>query len=182
MGKHYPDISANASTDRRSFYSEGRKPKLSEVVSGKSAECAEIALLAHEWLNRQGIPNQYFSGNVMWNKEWEFSEPHSFILIPQEHGAIIFDPSNPTSTTAGNMPSVYKIDSIEQIHAWEAARTKQNAFLVLQNEISKKDAVYGVSSGTNVDPDRHFISSAETVECERPEKFPGGQIDKRPSA
>lgn len=180
LAKYYPDISANADTDRMAFYKAGKQPKLSEIVGAKSAECAEIALLAHAWLNRQGVPNQYFSGHVMFDRNFEFAGAHSFIVIPRQDSTLIFDPANATETPAGGMPSLYRVTSPDQLRDWEQARDKQSAFLVLTNEISGAEALFGVSTETSIDPQRHFFEPTAPVTCERPNRMPGGVAEGQP--
>lgn len=149
----YPD-SPERSETRRKLYSEKRQTiKLSDVFNANSAECAEIAALAQGYLQQEHISSSYFSGDVLWNKEEEFSEEHSFIIIRQGERVYIYDPANPTSTTSGKFPSLYAVEA-----NFDEEMTKgQKRFVTARNILSKKEAFYGVNDGSNVLAEKHIV-------------------------
>lgn len=120
--------------------------KLSDVFKGGVAECAEIAMVAQYELQRQGINSKYFSGDVLWGKEDEFSEEHSFIVIRQGDKTLIFDPANPVNTEEGRFPSVYTVEADFN----QEVRGGKKKFITAKNVLSGKNAYFGVNDGTNV--------------------------------
>ena len=117
------------------------------------AECAEISALAQGFLQQAGVNSTYFSGDVLWESDDEFSGEHSFIVIEHDGEQYIFDPANPVDTTAGNFPSVYIVDK----DFLQEMRKGDKKFIKAENLLSKKDAYFGVNNGTNVDSKRHFV-------------------------
>lgn len=149
----YPDNPEREEARRRIYSEKGKEIKLSDIFGANAAECAEIAALAQEYLQREGIPSTYFSGNVLWNKDEEFSEQHSFIIIRQGDKTYIYDPMNPTVTTQGKFPSIY---TTEVIFDEEMAK-KQKRFVTAKNLLSKKEAFYGTDDGTNIYTEQHIV-------------------------
>ena len=127
--------------------------KLSDIFRENNAECAEIAALAQRYLQLLGVSSSYFSGDVLWNKDWEFSEEHSFIVIRQDDKVYLYDPTNPTNTTQGKFPSIYTTEADFDIEV----RKNQKRFVTAKNILSKEEAFYGVNDGTNVDPEKHIV-------------------------
>lgn len=142
----YPDNPERAEA-RRKLYSEKEKEiKLSDIFGANTAECAEIAALAQGYLQQEGVPSTYFSGDVLWDKDWEFSEEHSFIVIRQGDKVYIYDPTNPVSSTSGKFPSIYTTD----VKFDEEMAKNQKRFATAKNLVSKKEAFFGTNNGTNV--------------------------------
>lgn len=151
----YPDNPERAEI-RQKLYSErreGKEIKLSDIFSSNSAECAEIASLAQGYLQQEGISSTYFSGDVLWNRDEEFSEEHSFVVIRQGEKVYIYDPTNPTNTTSGKFPSIYTTEA----NFDEEIAKGQKRFVTAKNVLSKKEAFYGVNNGTNVWAEKHVI-------------------------
>ena len=158
LHKTYPEISSNRQA-RMSMYSQGdAHPKLSEVIQNNAAECTEISLLAHGFLNHIGIDNAYMSGAMLWKPEHEFSEQHSYIFMPTETGMMAFDPANPVDTNVGFLPSLYKTKGNDFSNWAKIANSQRNAFLILENLLSKVERGYGISSGANIVPERDFTN------------------------
>ena len=103
----YPDNPERAAARRKLYNAKGGEIRLSDVFDGNIAECAEIAALAQKYLQQEGVPSAYFSGDVLWNRDTEFSEEHSFVVIRQGDEIYIYDPANPVSATDGKFPSIY---------------------------------------------------------------------------
>jgi hypothetical protein len=147
----FPDCSKQAQ-NRLELYKSKSNIKLSDVFSEKAAECAEIAALTQGFLQSRNISSSYFSGDVLWKKEREFSDAHSFIVIREKGNVFFYDPSNPTQTQNGLHPSVYATDA-----DFDAEMAKnQKRFVVATNMINKTEICLGINDGTNVWPEKHF--------------------------
>lgn len=152
--KQFSGENLERSESRRKLYKEkGEEIKLSQVFDANSAECGEIAALAQGYLQKEGISSTYFSGEVLWSNDQEYPEAHSFIVVRQNGKVYLYDPSNPTSTTSGNFPSIYTTDA----NFDEEVRKGQRRFVTATNMLNKKKAFYGVSDGTNVIPERQIV-------------------------
>lgn len=147
LGKRYP-INQEGQPAREQSYTQAKRKevKLSELFASNTAACAEIAALAQYYLQHEGVTSKFFSGDVLWDKQHEFSEKHSFIVIPLEDQTYIFDPANPTATTQGVFPSIW----VTKPSFDEEVRKGQKRFVTATNILSKKEAFYGVNNGTNV--------------------------------
>ncbi|MBI1927304.1 hypothetical protein HYR99_24070 [Candidatus Poribacteria bacterium] len=149
----YPDNPERAAARCTLYQERGAEIKLSDIFHANSAECAEIAALAQRYLQQEGIPSAYFSGDVLWHKEEEFSEAHSVIVIRQGGKVYIYDPANPTHTTAGKFPSLYTTEA-----DFDAEVVKgQKGFVTAKNIVSQKEAFYGVNDGTNIWAEKHIV-------------------------
>ena len=151
--KIYPENPLKEAERANLYNTKREKIKLSDVFSANSAECAEIAVLAQGFLQREGISSSYFGGDVLWDKEQEFSEEHSFVVIRQGDKVYIYDPANPTNTISGIFPSLY---AIETDFDEEMARG-QKRFVTAKNIFSKKEAYYGVNNGISINPKKDII-------------------------
>lgn len=139
---------------RRKIYSEkGKEIKLSDIFGVNTAECAEIAALAQEYLQQEKVSSTYFSGDVLWDKDDEFSEQHSFIIIRKGNKMYIYDPTNPTVTMQGKFPSVYTTE----LKFDEEMAKKQKRFVTATNLLSRKEVFYGTNDGTNVYAEQHIV-------------------------
>lgn len=143
--KRYPR-NPEAQEERLKVYSRQKEVKLSELFDNGTVECAEISALAQSFLQEEGVKSSFFSGDVLWNKGDEFSEKHSFIVIPQGEKHLLYDPRNPTSTTQGIFPSIYTAET----NFGTAVRSNQKRFVESKNILNKKLAYFGVNNGTNV--------------------------------
>lgn len=150
LEKKYP-ITPEAESLHSSVYTKEKwgKVKLSEVFDSGKAACSEIAILAQYHLQQEGIPSSFFNGEVLWNKNHEFADPHSFILIRNGDKQYIFDPANPIRTTQGKFPSIYTT----QANFDQEVRKNQQRYVTSKNVVTKKEAYYGVGNATNVLPE-----------------------------
>lgn len=149
----YPDNPERAEARRKLYSEKDKEIKLSDIFNANTAECAEIAALAQGYLQQEGVSSTYFSGDVLWNREEEFSEEHSFIVIQQGDKVYIYDPTNPVNATSGKFPSIYTTE----VNFEEEMRKGQKRFVTARNLLSKKEAFYGVNDGTNVWPEKHIV-------------------------
>ena len=135
---------------RAQLYSEQRTPALSEIFNKESAACAEIAALAQAYLQRVGISSSYFSGDVLWNIEWEFSEEHSFIIVRAGEKAYIYDPSNPLNSKEGKYPSLHRTE----VNFDKEVRKGKKQFITAKNILNGNKAWYGVNDRSNISPEK----------------------------
>ncbi len=149
----YPDNPDRAEARRKLYGEKSKEVKLSDIFNANAAECAEIAALAQVYLQQEGVPSTYFSGDVLWNKDEEFSEEHSFIIIRQGDKVYIYDPANPTNTTSGKFPSIYTAEA----NFDEEIAKRQKRFVTAKNLLSKKVAFFGTNDGTNVWAEKHIV-------------------------
>jgi len=149
----YPDNPERAEARRKLYGEKGKEVKLSDIFNANTAECAEIAALAQAYLQQEGVQSTYFSGDVLWNKDEEFSEEHSFVIIRQGDKVYIYDPTNPTGTTSGKFPSIYTTEA----NFDEEMAKGQKRFVTAKNLLSKKEAFYGTNDGTNVWVEKHVV-------------------------
>lgn len=147
FGERYPR--SKIQEGRFRAYSGKRELTLSELFANNTIACAEIAALAQSYLQREGIASKYFSGDVLWDKNHEFSESHTFIVIPQGERQIIYDPTNPTKTKEGSLfPSIYTTDANFDAEV----STKKRKLIETRNILFKNKVVayFGANGGTNV--------------------------------
>jgi hypothetical protein len=153
LEKNYPDNKERAITRRNLYNEKGKEIKLSDVFNTNSAECAEISALAQKFLQQEGTDSTYFSGDILWNKDMEFSDEHSFIIIQQGNNTYIYDPTNPTNTSSGKFPSIYTTE----VNFDEEISKGQKRFVTAKNLLTKEEVFYGVNDGTNVWAEKHII-------------------------
>ncbi|MFZ2522357.1 MAG: hypothetical protein WAX44_00110 [Minisyncoccia bacterium] len=149
----YPDNPERTEARRKLYSEKGKEIKLSDIFSANSAECAEIATLAQGYLQQEGVPSTYFSGDVLWNRDDEFSEEHSFVVIRHGDRVYIYDPTNPVSGTSEKFPSIYTTE----VNFDEEIAKGQKRFVTAKNLLSKKEAYYGTNDGTNVWVEKHVV-------------------------
>ena len=149
----YPDNLERAEARKKLYSEKDKEIKLSDIFSANTAECAEIAALAQGYLQQEGVPSTYFSGDVLWNRDDEFSEEHSFAVIRQGERVYIYDPANPLEATSGKFPSIYTTEA----NFDEEMRKGQKRFVTAKNLLSKKEAFYGVNDRTNVWAEKHIV-------------------------
>ena len=148
--KNYP--SKRAEKTRKELYTDGYVA-LGDICSIGVHECAEIAAVAQMCLQREGISSTYFSGEVLWNKDIESSEPHSFIIIRDKGKVYIYDPANPIYSQAGeSFPAIYttKTDFDKEM------AKKEKRLVTAKRMIVNKEAFYGVGDGTNILIKKHI--------------------------
>ncbi len=144
---------ASRSQIRESEYSMG-EVELGDAFKKGFAECAEISVVAQEFLQKKGINSKYFSGAVLWSSEAEFAEPHSFILIRYGTETYVFDPANPMQGPDGSVyPRISRTSS-----AFDAETSKKiKRFVTANNVITKQSAFYGVDDHCNIIPERDIV-------------------------
>lgn len=156
LGKKYfsnPEFNGSENEiNRKKIYKEkGKETKLSDIFNTNSEECAEIVILAQGFLQSEGVSSSYFGGEVLWGKEDEFGEPHSFIIIRHEDKKFIYDPSNPMINKY--FPSVYTTDK----NFDEEIAKGQKIFVTATNIRDKSEVFYGAGDQTMVLPEKHIV-------------------------
>jgi hypothetical protein len=126
---------------------------LSDVFNNEAAECAEISALAQKYLQQENISSSYFSGFVLWDKNHEFSEAHTFIIVRENQKFYIYDPTNPINTNLGKFPSIYTVD----VNFDKEMAEGKKKFVTSNNILSKKEVYYGVDDHSNIIPEKHII-------------------------
>lgn len=152
LEENYPDNPERAKMRKKIYRERDKDTKLSDIFNANAAECAEIALLAQGYLQQEHVPSSYFSGDVLWNREHEYSSPHSFITIRQGDNTYIYDPANPIQADNGKLPRIY---STEVSFDGEMAKGKKR-FVTCTNLLTKAEAFYGVNDHTNIYPEIHI--------------------------
>jgi hypothetical protein len=138
--------------NRKKIYKEkGKETKLSDIFNTNSEQCAEIAILAQGFLQSEGINSSYFSGEVLWKRDHEFGEPHSFIIIRENDKQYVYDPSNPMINK--RFPSIYSMDK----NFDEEVAKGQKIFVTANNIRDKSEAFYGTGDMTTVYPEKHIV-------------------------
>ncbi len=153
LEEKYPDNAEGEEERVKMYDKKDTNIKLSDLFNTGTAQCAEIAALAQGYLQQENVSSTYFSGDVLWNSNDEFSEKHSFIVIRQGDKAYIYDPTNPTRTTAGKFPSIYTTEA----NFDEEMAKGQKRFVTAINLLNKKEAFYGTNNGTSVRADEHIV-------------------------
>ncbi|MCL2672850.1 MAG: hypothetical protein FWF01_00480 [Alphaproteobacteria bacterium] len=154
-GEMYPGISSNVA-NRMSFYKEGKPLKLSQARDNGIFACAEYSMLAQLYLQSAGIKSRFFNGEVLWDKNHEFSEDHAFIIIDDNGEDFIFDPANPVQTADGPRPSVFQPQvtdrQMEEFNKKMAKSRRKVGFFEARNMLTGGAAYYGYGDRANVPP------------------------------
>ena len=132
---------------RDKLYKE--KSPLSKVIFEKAAACAEISALAQLFLQSEGVDSSYFFGEVLWNKEWEFADAHTFIHLEYKGKEYIFDPMNPHVRTAkGDEVLIPRLQRVENFK--DKVSQDRKTYVETSSVLSGSTVFYGVGDGTSV--------------------------------
>lgn len=151
--KHYPENAERAQARRKLYKEKGEVITLSDIFNGNAAQCAEIAAIAQYYLQNAGIDTKYISGDVLWSKEHEFSEPHSFLEIKDGEKTYLYDPTNPVNTTQGFSPSIYTTE----VNFDDEINKGKKRFVTATNLIGHKEVYFGVNDGTDIEAARDIV-------------------------
>ncbi len=142
---------------RQSFYAKNTTAKLSELFDKHLFQCAEYATIAQLYLQSVGVDSEYVGGEYIGNKNWEFGEQHSFVIIHENNIDYVFDPAN---NNAGAKPNISIIElSPEQkvkIQARLLTNKRKGAFFETRDIITNRKTFYGYGDGANVLEDMVF--------------------------
>ena len=166
LRKMYPNLSSNISK-RQGFYdSEGNKT-LSQSFKSGVCQCAEIAILAQVYFQKQEIETKYFGGELLRSPDEEFGEAHSFIAVSTEKDDYFYDPANPMLNSGIYLPRISTIEAtpVQKKQFENKIHTENNrrncAFLEAKNILTKSSWYYGCGDGGNVFPS--FIISKNNI-------------------
>lgn len=152
-------LESDASKHRSDMYSKpDASVKLSDVFNVSAAHCVEIALLAQKFLQSQrekGFNSSFFSGECMWDRDDEYADPHSFVVIRKGEKTYVYDPANPVYHPQGKFPRLHEVDSSFDTEM----RKGQKRFMQAKNIFGGGEAYYGVNNGTNV-YEKYIVSPA----------------------
>lgn len=174
LRKIYPDLSSNISK-RQGFYNQEGNKTLSQSFKTGVCQCAEIAILAQTYFQRQSIETKYFGGELLHSLSEEFGEAHSFITIKTEKDDYIYDPANPMLNTGIYLPRISTIEATPaQKKQFENKIRSQNgkrncAFLEAKNILTKSSWYYGCGDGANVFPS--FIISKNNIQTPQTKEY-----------
>lgn len=167
LRKMYPNLSSNISK-RQQFYNKDENKTLSQSIDAGICQCAEIAILAQTYFQRQGLETKYFGGELLRSPNEEFGEAHSFITLKTEKNDYFYDPANPMSNSGIYLPRISSIEATQtqkkqfenKIHT-ESDR-RNCAFLEAKNILTKSNWYYGCGDGGNIFPS--FIISKNNIQ------------------
>lgn len=142
---------------RQSFYAKNPIAKLSELFDKHLFQCAEFAAIAQLYLQSVGVDSEYVGGEYLGNKNWEFGEQHSFVIIHENDIDYVFDPAN---NNAGAKPNISIVEmtpeQMVKIQAKLLAGKRKAAFFETRDIMTNRKTFYGYGDGANVLEDMVF--------------------------
>ncbi len=157
LRKMYPDLSKNVQ-QRQNFYDIRGSRTLSQAFQKGVCQCAEIALLAQLFLQRQGIASKYFGGELVHSLKDEKGEPHSFITFVVGTKDYVYDPSNPMLSSGRYFPRISSVEMTDthkkqfekQIHIQTEGRN--SIYFETKNILTGSKWYYGCGDGGDFFP------------------------------
>lgn len=165
LRKKYKNFQSNIS-ERKSFYDKAACKPLSQAFEKGVCQCAEIAVLAQAYCQHVGLQSKYFGGEVLFSKDDEFGNPHSFLTLKTNKGSYIYDPANALRNKSGlYYPKISLIEATQaqarffenKIHAQIG---RNCAFLEATDILTQSKWYYGCGDAGNIFPS--FIISQNT--------------------
>lgn len=156
IAETFPNLGCN-DTSRQSFYAKNPTAKLSELFDKHLFQCAEYAIIAQLYLQSAGVDSEYVGGEYIGNKNWEFGDQHSFVIIHENDIDYVFDPAN---NNAGAKPNISIVEMTPEqkvkIQAKLLAGKRKAAFFETRDIITNRKTFYGYGDGANVLEDMVF--------------------------
>lgn len=156
IAETFPNLGCN-DTSRQSFYAKNPTAKLSELFDKHLFQCAEYATIAQLYLQSVSVDSEYVGGEYIGNKNWEFGEQHSFVIIHENDIDYVFDPAN---NNAGAKPNISIVEMTPEqkvkIQAKLLAGKRKVAFFETRDIITNRKTFYGYGDGANVLEDMVF--------------------------
>jgi len=156
IAETFPNLGCN-DTSRQSFYAKNPTAKLSELFDKHLFQCAEYAIIAQLYLQSINVDSEYVGGEYIGNKNWEFGDQHSFVIIHEKGMDFVFDPANNNS---GNTPNISVVEMTPEqkvkIQAKLLAGKRKAAFFETRDIITNRKTFYGYGDGCNVLEDMIF--------------------------
>ena len=157
LRQKYPQFQANVS-ERQKFYDKAQSKPLSQAFEKGVCQCAEIAILAQAYCERAGLQTKYFGGEVLFSKDEEFGNAHSFLTLETDKGSYIYDPANAIQSTSG---LYYPKIAIQEVTPAQKRQFENKihrpsgrncAFLETTDILTKTKWYYGCGDGANIFP------------------------------
>ena len=156
IAETFPDLACKDS-GRRIFYSKNHNAKLSDLFEKRLFQCAEFATIAQLYLQDIGVDSEYVGGEFVGNKDWEFGDQHSFIIIHENGTDYVFDPAN---NNANAMPNISVVEVTPEQKVKLQARLLSNkrkvAFFETRDIITNRKYFYGYGDGANLEENMFF--------------------------
>lgn len=156
IAETFPNLGCRDNS-RQSFYAKNPTAKLSELFDKHLFQCAEYATIAQLYLQSINVNSEYVGGEYIGNKNWEFGEQHSFVIIHENDIDYVFDPANNNS---GNTPNISVVEMTPeqkvQIQAKLLNEKRKTAFFETRDVITGRKTFYGYGDGANVLEDMVF--------------------------
>ena len=137
---------------------QAQSKPLSQAFEKGVCQCAEIAILAQAYCERSGLQTKYFGGEVLFSKDEEFGNAHSFLTLETDKGSYIYDPANAIQSTSGLYYPKIAIQEVtpaqkrqfeNKIHSPSG---RNCAFLETTDILTKTKWYYGCGDGANIFP------------------------------
>lgn len=153
LAEEYPSASEHAE-GRQALYRNAQDGlSLSDAFKENGAACVEISTLAQGFLQEQGIESSIINGEVLWQKDYEFADDHTFIIFKDMGKTYIYDPANPVSNGANPLPSVF----VPVVDFDKEVSKNVKKFVTSKNVVTKGEVYYGVGDHHNIIPEEHII-------------------------
>lgn len=167
LRKMYPNLSSDLSA-RQQFYDKEGNKTLSQSVKAGVCKCAEIAVLAQAYLQRQGFRTKYFGGELLRSFDDGIGQAHSFISFQTEHNDYFYDPANPMFNRGVYLPRISVVEATlaqkkqfeNKIHS--NGNGRNCAFLEAKNILTKAGWYYGCGDKADIFPS--FIISKHNIQ------------------
>ena len=126
-------------------------------------QCAEYATIAQLYLQSVGVDSEYVGGEYIGNKNWEFGDQHSFVIIHENDIDYVFDPANNNAYAKPNISIVEMTPEQKiKIQAKLLAGKRKVAFFETRDIITNRKTFYGYGDGCNILEDMVFEKEQTT--------------------
>lgn len=133
---------------------EGTTVDLSYMLRNRLAMCSEMSLVAKRCMEQHGVDCRVFSGYFMNGSKEEdairFGNFHTFLIIKNGEEELVFDPTNPNTTSGGrDAPRILR----PSVSFEKTFRERQitNSVMIACKDVATEDIwYYGVGDGANL--------------------------------
>lgn len=156
IAETFPNLACKDSV-RQKYYSENHDAKLSDLFEKHLFQCAEFAAIAQLYLQSVGVDSEYVGGEYVGNKNWEFGDQHSFVIIHENDIDYVFDPANNNAHAMPNI-SVVELTPEQKVMIQSKLLTgkRKVAFFETRDIITNRKYFYGYGDGANIVEDMVF--------------------------
>lgn len=156
IAKRFPNIACRDGS-REAFYSDNPTANLSDLFEKHLFKCAEFAAIAQLYLQSMGVDSEYVGGEYVGDKNWEFGDQHSFVIIHENDIDYVFDPAN---NNANAMPNISVVELTQEqkvmIQSKLLTGKRKVAFFETRDIITNRKSFYGYGDGANILEDMFF--------------------------